>query len=157
MHAKKKHLSCTIEPRTPLSSLYYVPPTARVERANDYAVLNKYCDEIRIMTYDQTTIDVKLNDLRGGKDFYAPIADVSWVHKVLVNALASFPANKIMLGIPTYGYEYEVDPIGGRLREYKIVRSWSYLDAYPLQRGRRHTGATKPVSSLSATLPRPVF
>ena len=132
MHAKKKHLSCTIEPRTPLSSLYYVPPTARVERANDYAVLNKYCDEIRIMTYDQTTIDVKLNDLRGGKDFYAPIADVSWVHKVLVNALASFPANKIMLGIPTYGYEYEVDPIGGRLREYKIVRSWSYLDAYPL-------------------------
>ena len=132
LHAKKKLLSCTIEPRTPLSSLYYTPPTDRVERANDYGVLNKYCDEIRIMTYDQTTIDVKLNDLRGGKELYAPVADVSWVHKVLTHALAYFPAKKIMLGIPTYGYEYEIDPIAGNLRDYKIVRSWSYTDAYAL-------------------------
>ena len=79
LHAKKKHLSCTIEPRTPLNSLYYVPPTGPIERANDYAVLNRYCDQIRLMTY-----------------------------------------------------EYEIDPIGGRLNNYKIVRSWSYTDAYAL-------------------------
>ena len=132
LHAKKKHLSCTIEPRTPLNSLYYVPPTGPIERANDYAVLNRYCDQIRLMTYDQTTIDVRLNDLRGMKEYYAPIADVSWVHKVLYQALASFDRRKLMLGIPTYGYEYEIDPIGGRLNNYKIVRSWSYTDAYAL-------------------------
>jgi len=84
------------------------------------------------MTYDQTTIDVRLNDLRGMKEYYAPIADVSWVHKVLYQALASFDRRKLMLGIPTYGYEYEIDPIGGRLNNYKIVRSWSYTDAYAL-------------------------
>ncbi len=132
LHKDKKQLSCTIEPRTPLNSLYYVPPTERIERSNEYTVLNKYCDQIRIMTYDQTTIDVKLNDLRGGKEYYAPIADVSWVHKVLFHALASFDRTKIMLGIPTYGYEYEIDPIAGNLRNYKIVRSWSYTDAYAL-------------------------
>jgi len=127
-----KTLSCTIEPRTPASSMFYTPPKGQVERANDYIVIGKYCDEIRIMAYDQTTIDVRLNDERGGKNLYAPIADFTWVNKVLIEAKKTLPANKIMLGIPTYGYEYEVTPIGGRLRNYKIVRSISYKDALEL-------------------------
>ncbi len=132
LHKEKKLLSCTIEPRTPIDSLYYVPPTARVERANDYSILGKYCDQIRIMAYDQTTVDVRLNDAKGGKNLYAPIADINWVHKVLHNALKSFPAKKIMLGIPTYGYVYRVTPIGGRLRDYTIAKSIGYADAFAL-------------------------
>ena len=64
LHAKKKTLVCTIEARTPPSSLYRVLPK-NIEYVNDYKVINKYCDEVRIMTYDQTTADIKLNDSKG--------------------------------------------------------------------------------------------
>ncbi|MCX6731880.1 MAG: glycosyl hydrolase family 18 protein, partial [Candidatus Parcubacteria bacterium] len=62
LHPKKKILSCTIESRTPLDSLYTAGNIPKkVERSNDLSVLNKYCDQIRVMAYDQGFVDLKLN------------------------------------------------------------------------------------------------
>ncbi len=107
LHSARKVLACTVEPRTPLSSRFNVtrPP---VEYANDYAVLNKYCDEVRIMAYDQGNIDVKLNKSKGSIAPYFPVADPAWVEKVIQEALGSISRSKLVLGIPTYGYEFQM-------------------------------------------------
>ncbi len=108
LHAHKKIFVCTIEARTPPSSLFRVLP-AKIEHVNDYVIINKYCDEVRIMTYDQTTADIKLNDSKGTRELYAPVADTDWVKKVIKEAMKTISKKKIMLGVATYGYEYSVD------------------------------------------------
>ncbi len=128
--AKNKDLVCTIEPRTPLSSLYRIPP-ADVEHVNDYVVLNKYCDEVRIMTYDQTNVDLKLNDTKGTRELYAPVADTDWVKKVIVEATKTISKKKIMLGVATYGYVWQVDNSTGTSTFTKI-RAISDPDARAL-------------------------
>lgn len=136
LHPFKKTLSCTVEARTPVSSAHK-PPYPKIERANDYEVLNKYCDEVRVMAYDQGFIDLKLNEQKGsdGK-LYAPVADPDWVKKVIAETNKGIKLNKIMLGIPTYGYEYEITATSTMASTtkyiYKRVRSVTYKDAADL-------------------------
>src|SRR3989338_4304039 len=62
MRMGNKWVMCTIEERTPLESRYYgtdIPADASVY-ANDFKAINKYCDRVRIMAYDQQGIDQHL-------------------------------------------------------------------------------------------------
>jgi len=139
LHPLKKILSCTIEPRTPVSSRYTQTNSPKdYQYANDYKTLNKYCDEIRIMAYDQGLIDIKLDVEKGDGKLYAPIADVAWVKKVLEETVKTINPKKIMLGIPTYGYEYQVKWDNGVL-VYERLRSHTYNQA--IERART-VGAT---------------
>jgi len=132
LHPKKKILSCTIEARPPAASLLAKGVALKdIKRANDYAVLNKYCDQIRVMAYDQGFVDLKLNETKSKGQFYAPVADPAWVKKVLQEALKQISPKKIMLGIPTYGYEYEV-ALGNGDPDYKRIRSIGFKDAMAL-------------------------
>ena len=112
LHKDKKQLICTVEPRTPPDSRYATTSKqvlSKVEYANDYKVIGKVCDQVRIMAYDQSTDDAKLvnqNKLVG--NLYAPVADIEWVKKVVTVALWDIPAKKIIIGVPTYGYKYEL-------------------------------------------------
>jgi spore germination protein YaaH len=128
LHPAKKTLACTIIPRTPVSSLYESNPLPTVQYAEDYVALNKYCDEVRVMAYDQGTIDLKLDAAKGNGTLYAPTADPAWVEKVIKNTIATISPKKIMLGIPTYGYEYQVSWLMGATT-YERVRSFTYFDA----------------------------
>lgn len=130
LHPMKKTLSCTVEARTPPSSQFAVIPE-NLAYANNYKVFNTYCDEVRIMAYDQGNIDLKLDAQKGSSDLYMPVADVAWVKKVLDLTLKTISRKKIMLGIPTYGYDYEVSRNGGATT-YKRVRSLTYDQAQNL-------------------------
>ncbi len=62
--------------------------------AFDYAALGQYADQIMLMTYDQ---------------HYAysgpgPVAGVDWMERVLQYATQVIPTEKLLLGVPTYGY-----------------------------------------------------
>jgi spore germination protein YaaH len=131
LHKKNKMLTCTIEPRTPLDSRFKVIPKD-IAYANDYFALNAYCDRVRIMTYDQVIVDLQLNEEKGTSSTpYAPVADPVWVKKVVKLANGAIKLNKIVIGVPTYGYEFRVTPDGKRLK-YERLRSLNHEDAIAL-------------------------
>jgi spore germination protein len=128
LHPQGESLTCTVVPRTPPSSLYVAPP-ANIIYPENYTVLNKYCDEVRLMAYDQEGVDLKLDASKGGNGtLYAPVADPDWVKKLIAFALQSISPKKIMLGVPTYGYEYEVSWANNQTT-YQRVRAFDYFDA----------------------------
>ena len=127
MRMGNKWVYCTIEPRTPISSRYEgTPPTGTGTYANDYMQINKYCDRVQIMAYDQGSVDVKLNAANQGP--YVPVADPKWVEKVVNLVAKDIPKRKLILGIPTYGYEYQVTPLS--IEGYRYKMQWALNPEY---------------------------
>ena len=83
------------------------------------------------MAYDQGNIDLKLDTQKGSNAFYMPVADPDWVEKVIKETIKTISPKKIMLGIPTYGYEYEVTWADGTTT-YKRLRSRTFTQAMDL-------------------------
>ena len=122
----QKLVYCSIEARTPPSSAFSVIP-AKQEYANDYVAINKYCDRVEIMTYDQGTIDLKLNAASGSTP-YIPIADPAWVKKVIDLTAQTISKKKIILGIATYGYEYDLVKLSEYGYNYDL--DWTFNPGY---------------------------
>jgi len=64
--------------------------------AQDWEALGKVVDSFRIMTYD--------HHYSGGPA--GPLAPLPWFKEVLAFAVAHVPKGKILMGIPTYGYDW---------------------------------------------------
>lgn len=127
----KKWVTCAIETRTPLSARYYgtdVPPDATVY-ANDLKAINKYCDRVKVMAYDQQGIDLELSaHAASSSQVYAPVADPFWVRKVIALMSKDISKSKILIGVPTYGYEYDVTAFAGGQYMYDIL--WTFNPGY---------------------------
>lgn len=124
-----KWVYCTVEARMPLDHRYSPGakiPADAMDYANDYKAMNKYCDRVEIMAYDQGVIDLTLNKARSAP--YAPVADPAWVESLVTLAAESIDKKKIVIGVATYGYEYTVTPIPGD--GYKYDRLWPFNPRY---------------------------
>ena len=131
MRMGTKWVMCTIESRTPIDSRYYgtdTPPDATLY-ANDFKAINKYCDRVRIMAYDQQDVDQQLvQQAASSSQLYAPVADPAWVEKVVNLAAKDIKKSKILIGVPTYGYEYDVTAYAGNEYVYDIL--WTFNPGY---------------------------
>ena len=125
-----KWVMCTIESRTPIADRYFgvTPPKDAGLYANDFVQINKYCDRVRFMTYDQQTIDLKLAAAAASNNqLYAPVADTAWVEKAIRVAMQTIPKHKIILGVATYGYEWNVTAYADG---YQYDLLWSFGPGY---------------------------
>jgi spore germination protein YaaH len=124
-----KWVYCTVESRSPLNHRYLpgqtIPPDA-LDYANDYKEMNKYCDRVEIMAYDQGIVDRLLNSARSAP--YAPVADPGWTGAMVELAAQSIDKKKLILGVPTYGYEYQVTPKGDGSFDYHML--WAFNPGY---------------------------
>ncbi|MFZ1075231.1 MAG: glycosyl hydrolase family 18 protein [Minisyncoccia bacterium] len=123
-----KYVYCDVEPRTPPSSLYEVIP-ATLDYANDYSAINKYCDRVEIMAYDQNNVDLKLDEAASTTP-YVPVADPKWVTKVVNLAAQNISKKKIILGVATYGYEFD---IASTSDGYTYDLDWAFDPGYATQ------------------------
>lgn len=121
----KKLVYCTIEARTPLTSRFDTIPKD-IQYANDFVQINKYCDRVNIMAYDQGSIDLRLNEANQGP--YVPVADPVWVEKVVKEAAKVISKKKILIGVATYGYEYQFRPLAED--GYRYDRQWAFNPRY---------------------------
>lgn len=62
----------------------------------DYKRIGKAADFVTLMAYDMP-------------DSTGPVASMDWIKKTLAYVKKSIPANKISLGIPTYGWQWDTD------------------------------------------------
>lgn len=127
----RKWVMCTIESRTPIEDRYYgtdVPADAGIY-ANDLKAINKYCDRVRVMAYDQQGIDLVLSSQAASSSLlYAPVADPAWVEKVVNLMAKDIARSKILIGVPTYGYEYDVTAYANSQYVYDIL--WTFNPGY---------------------------
>ncbi len=66
----------------------------------DYTMIGRYADEVRIMAYDYTLQSSKTP---------GPIGPINWIEEVLDYATKNIPKEKIWLGVHLYGYQWSSD------------------------------------------------
>ena len=133
-----KKLICTIEARIPVESRYKKEKLTKeflktIEYSNDFPSIGKYCDEVRLMAYDQSRTDIKLNEQNGTSTPYMPISDIRWVEKVIKLASKDIKPSKIILGIASFGYKYELVPSKDGFT-YERLRAVTFNEAYNLSK-----------------------
>jgi spore germination protein len=90
LHARGKVLSVAVFAKTTNAG------TDPRNVAQDYAVIGRAADQVRLMGYDY----------HWASSGPGPVAPISWVRAVLRYAKTQIPASKIVLGVPLYGYDW---------------------------------------------------
>lgn len=124
-----KSLSCAVEARTQDDPPAGFTGTRAMSYANDFSALNLYCDQVRIMAYDQVFQINRANFFEeSGSVPSAPNADIRWVESVMRYALGFITPEKLVLGVPTYGWEFRFAQTATGYR-YTRMKSVSYPEA----------------------------
>ena len=97
--------------------------------AYDYRALSPYLDQVVLMTYDE--------HVAGGQP--GPVASLAWVDSVVRYAVTAFPRQKIILGIPAYGYVWSsrgdkaitFGQAASLIRRYGVTPAWDYAAQVP--------------------------
>ena len=79
--------------------------------AFDYAALGRHADTLQVMTYDEN----------GPWGSPGPVAGLDWVTACLAYAHSVVPAPKISLGMPAYGYDWNLTAHSGVTVGWKAI------------------------------------
>ncbi len=90
-------------------------PGARWSGAYDYAALGALADRIMLMTYDE-------HYAKGGP---GPVASEPWVDRVLAYATSVMPAEKVVMGLAAYGYQWPKAGGPARALPARVARDYS--------------------------------
>ncbi|WP_158553316.1 glycosyl hydrolase family 18 protein [Peribacillus saganii] len=98
-----KELSGALKPKGFVLSVSLQPKTSDNPRhtwvyAYDYKTIGKYVDYMLVMTYDE-----HYKSSNPGS-----VASISWVNNVIKYTKSVVPANKILLGVGSYGYDWSL-------------------------------------------------
>ncbi|MEW6574686.1 MAG: glycosyl hydrolase family 18 protein [Bacillota bacterium] len=74
----------------------YDNPNNSWNGAFDYRAIGRICDYVVLMTYDE--------HWSGGPP--GPVSSIPWITRVLNYAVGVIPKDKVLLGIPAYGYDW---------------------------------------------------
>jgi spore germination protein len=89
--------------------------------AQDYAALGRVADQVRLMGYDY----------HWGTSPPGPVAPIGWIREVVGYAKTQIPPNRIVLGVPLYGYDW-VDGQGTAVTWLQAFRRATEHQAKPL-------------------------
>jgi spore germination protein YaaH len=90
LHARGKVLSVALFAKTSNAG------TSPTNAAQDYHAIGKVADQVRLMGYDY----------HWATSPPGPVAPVGWLRDVLNYAKTQIPPDKIVLGVPLYGYDW---------------------------------------------------
>jgi spore germination protein len=148
LHANGKLLTVNVYAKTS------EPGTWSGPQAQDWWAIGQVADQVRIMTYEY----------HWSTSGAGPISPVDWVGDVLAFARTTIPAQKIMQGVPLYGYDWVgqsgVDVVWEQamalVRQYGAIVQWDAASASPwfeyLAKRTRHTVWFENASSVDAKL-----
>lgn len=97
--------------------------------AFDYQAIAPYLDMVMIMAYDE--------HYAGGEP--GPVASLPWVEQVINYTLKSFHPQKVILGIPAYGYDWswnkgkalQYTGVQNLIKKYQIAPKWHSVYKVP--------------------------
>jgi len=125
-----KTINCTVEARTQDTPPPSWNGTRAMAFANDYSALNQFCDSVTVMAYDEVFqangIKTSFENMNGIPD--APNADNQWVEQAVNYTLRFIAPEKLVLGVPTYGWEFQLTKLPAGYR-YTRLQSISYSKA----------------------------
>ncbi len=107
LHRKDKILSVTVLPKWGRVSYSSSPETRQVQ---DWARVAEIADYVRVMAYDYTNTA----DPDPG-----PVSPTGWLTKIMDYAKDRIPADKLIIGLPLYAYEWGTD---GRRASYTYTQ-----------------------------------
>jgi spore germination protein YaaH len=105
LHAKGKILSVTVQAKKSDDNTWRGPG------ALDFEAIGKLVDQFRVMTYDYS----RPNTSPGA------IAPIDWMREVISYAKSHVPSQKIIVGIPFYGYQWCIAGEGDNCKNDGLV------------------------------------
>lgn len=125
LHAANKQLSVTVPAETGADSEPW-------DNGYDYASIGQAADWVPIMAYD----------FSWSGSAPGPVAPYYWDESVIKYAASAIPANKIILGLPTYGYDWDttagspakalsLTAVDALIQKNNITPLWDSTDAVP--------------------------
>ncbi len=105
LHAKSRKLIVSV-PATSVND-----PNDSWTGAFDYAAIGAASDLVQVMTYDQ----------HGPWDVDGPVAGLDWVKATIAYSETKIPKAKISMGMPAYGYDWNLTDTTGAQVDWKAV------------------------------------
>lgn len=148
LHANGKLLTVNVYAKTA------EPGTWSGPQAQDWWAIGQVVDQVRIMTYEY----------HWSTSGPGPISPITWVNDVLAFARSTIRADKVMQGVPLYGYDWvgqsgtdivweQADALA---KQYGMTVNWDAASASPwfeyLAKSTRHTVWFENGSSVDAKL-----